>query len=1113
MRRSFSSRLVVGVPVWLVSAAGSPFAHLAPGGPVRASIPGHPDEVPVVAHWLARVALLMAWVFWAWMTTCIALELHSWVLGRSATRLPASRTLQSVVACLVGTALALSVIGRETPHVPEARAASEGAIPSTRSALRVVGDRDPIGTRFFIGPDGRVIPADPTGPAARLHRDADVSLDGSGALGTLDIPAIEACGGSAAAPDPIPPRVVPVLQESPTHLVPTHRAVAPMSAALQSAQPSDPGTDGPRAAPLGAMHVVGHRETLWSIAEQRLGSARRWREIAELNYGIRQDDGSQLTVDHWVRSGWILALPTSGSRPPAPEKRGPGSGILHEEAPYPPFGAGIVGVGIADLVDRLRRVQQRHRPSGASMPLPDPMLRRIEGRIRSGDGRDLLRSVDAGVRLYLRSVAGRTGPAPRIIGITISDRELRLVLDADELPVDVPDEFTLEPEGPALRIDRAVADAHDVRGRGGRSRVSPLPTLVSVGRSQDEVVLAHLEGMGSVVVTGHPEACDGIARVLALELATSRWSAGFDLVLVGFGAELGRFARVSSVADPESVAQELARRRMSGSVLLDRNRESSFVEARARDRAGPWDPVVVLCGPKVPPDSASELLSRSGDGRTGMAVVAFCEGVEACHRLQVDADAGSPSLGVFGTVVTPQRVSGVELTEVVALLDASERLEVVGSTVTRLQADESETGVGVGRAGDAASAYASVSAVSSDVVVSVRPAAHNGAVGRPARMSAVEPEVEVAVLGPVEIHGAAREFTRAWAKELVVYLAMHPQGASNDAWATALWPDQVMAPSSLHSTASVARRALGTSRDGSDHLPRSHGRLALASTVGTDWDRFVVLAESAEPVAWRSALEIVRGRPFEGLRSSDWSILDGIAPAIESAVVDLSGRLAGASLRTGDARGAEWAARRGLLVSPYDERLYRMLMRAADLAGNPRGVETVMAELVRVVADEIEPVESVHPSTWELYRSLSRRPPTSRSIDRLAVRSVDRPEVLQRQLGDGLECLDVARDEQGGGDRLAPTLDVVPDLLLGADEGGVLDELGRDGPGRLVLASFEIELLDLGGLGLVAHPGEDVEVEVHRLGTHAPDVERQYRAHACRRRPRCRRTAGSRRRR
>ncbi len=229
------------------------------------------------------------------------------------------------------------------------------------------------------------------------------------------------------------------------------------------------------------------------------------------------------------------------------------------------------------------------------------------------------------------------------------------------------------------------------------------------------------------------------------------------------------------------------------------------------------------------------------------------------------------------------------------------------------------------------------------------------------------------MLGPVEIHGAARGFTRAWARELVVYLAVHPNGAANEAWATALWPERVMAPSSLHSTASVARRALGKARDGSDHLPRSHGRLALAPTVGTDWDRFLDLSQGEDPARWRQALELVRGRPFEGLRSTDWTILDGTAPAVESAVVDLSGRLAGACLRLGDARGAEWSARRGLMVSPYDERLYRMLLRAAEAAGNPSGVESVMAELVRVISDEIEPVESVHPSTLALYRSLSRR--------------------------------------------------------------------------------------------------------------------------------------------
>ena len=43
-------------------------------------------------------------------------------------------------------------------------------------------------------------------------------------------------------------------------------------------------------------HLVMPRETLWSIAEDRLGSPFRWKEIAELNYDVPQADGGALTT-------------------------------------------------------------------------------------------------------------------------------------------------------------------------------------------------------------------------------------------------------------------------------------------------------------------------------------------------------------------------------------------------------------------------------------------------------------------------------------------------------------------------------------------------------------------------------------------------------------------------------------------------------------------------------------------------------------------------------------------------------------------------------------------------------------------------------------------------
>jgi DNA-binding SARP family transcriptional activator len=235
------------------------------------------------------------------------------------------------------------------------------------------------------------------------------------------------------------------------------------------------------------------------------------------------------------------------------------------------------------------------------------------------------------------------------------------------------------------------------------------------------------------------------------------------------------------------------------------------------------------------------------------------------------------------------------------------------------------------------------------------------------------PEVEVRVLGPVEIVGHSRAFTRAWSIELIVYLAMHRNGASSEQWATALWPDRIMAAASLHSTASAARRSLGVSSSGEDHLPRSHGRLSLGPSVRSDWDQFVELSREQEPDSWRRALELIRGRPFEGLRAPDWVLLEGVSANVEALVVDVASRYAEHCLTVGATADAEWSARQGLRVSSYDERLYRILLRAADAAGNPAGVESVMAELVRLVADDVEPYDAVHPETLELYRALTRR--------------------------------------------------------------------------------------------------------------------------------------------
>jgi DNA-binding SARP family transcriptional activator len=1073
--------IVIAVPVALYLAGGLPLSHLPYGHVSQAVTSAHSDDRQLVAHWLSRGALLLAWVAWAWMTVCVVRELKAWADGRSSTPLPASRTMQSIAACLVGTALAMSTGGRQAYMPGMARSVSVGSTLSAPSApsaagqpIRVLAD---VASLFDTG-FGATPSSSAVGPAD-LSPSPEEQLDMPWSKEHVEVLPVSERTDESVAPDPGTAAEVRA-STAVSYSEPARNHLQINAPVPPDARPTEAGPADTEGAPSITVHLVASRETLWSIATDKLGSALRWKEIAELNYQVRQPDGKSLDLTHWIRPGWRLILPapegadgsgvaalnrqaeaswsmpdgglwgggdgdesmysgTDATAETAPElatanhrahvaavdPSPPLTPMGGPRVPSAPLGAGVMGAGVVNILDRMRRVQQRHRRGGMFIELPDHSQQAFEQRVRLSDGEEITAEVDGSLRLFtrVRTAAGRE--VPIVTGVKVQPGAIEITVEEPGgRPFDgeLPDEFRLLADGHTLAVDRLALREIIGTSSEARSLRSPAPLMATVGQGPDGLVMVNLESLGSVLVSGRPEACDGMVRALALELATSHWADQFDLLLVGFGAELERFSRVTSHIDVPALINRLCRRSIDGEAVLRSTGFSSFFQARCVENSSVWDPLVVLCGPGVGQEDLLELLEVVGRPHTGTAIVAVGEQTGDTRMVTLPDSTPGSSLELLASVVYPQQIAIEELSRVTALLDTASTRESVpfdaepyvslsialpdsrvadriterGDTAdgsgpvdpvvdrgknpiardagpvaraTELDAEASHPAVqGWNQSGSATSwSTSSVSSVTGDTV----------AVRDRATDQAPEMDVEVAVLGPVEIRGAARPFTRAWAKELVVYLAMHPNGASNEAWVTALWPDRIMAPSSLHSTASVARRSLGQSADGRDHLPRSHGRLALADSVGSDWTRFVALADSPDVANWRLAVEMVRGRPFEGLRSSDWTVLEGIGPAIEAAVVDISGRLAGAYLAAGDARGAEWSARKGLLVSPYDERLYRMLMRSSDLAGNPAGVEAVMAELVRLVADDIEPFDSVHPSTMDLYRSLTRRRTTA----------------------------------------------------------------------------------------------------------------------------------------
>jgi len=237
-----------------------------------------------------------------------------------------------------------------------------------------------------------------------------------------------------------------------------------------------------------------------------------------------------------------------------------------------------------------------------------------------------------------------------------------------------------------------------------------------------------------------------------------------------------------------------------------------------------------------------------------------------------------------------------------------------------------------------------------------------------------ETPLQILVLGAVQVRGGEGSLgRRPKLTELVAYFAMHPGGSASRAWTGALWPDRRVPQQTIANRLSEARRLLGFAPD---HLPRLRrdGERHLLADVRTDWGRFLRLsAPDAPPQSWRAALELVRGRPFEDLQEGQWTVFEGFVAEMEQRIAATALLLGEHLLETGDADGAAWAAQQALRAAPYDERLHRLLMLAADRAGNRAGIEGVLQHLALMLEIDGDPLGAVHPETAALYQQLSGR--------------------------------------------------------------------------------------------------------------------------------------------
>ncbi|MGW4804907.1 LysM peptidoglycan-binding domain-containing protein [Kitasatospora sp. NPDC004272] len=276
----------------------------------------------------------------------------------------------------------------------------------------------------------------------------------------------------------------------------------------------------------------------------------------------------------------------------------------------------LMAAALITLVARRRTDQQRARRPRHRIALPSAETGRFEAELKARQDEHGLELLNRALRTLGRNTVRGEKRLPALVAARVTTAgTVELHLAAPAVPI-APFRAAHAPN-----VWWCPADSTDLLSSGQAAKyAAPYPALVTLGATPDgSTVLADLETVRLVHLSGHPEDAEDVLRALAVELAHSPLADRLHLHLVGIAADLppaGPAAdRVHHHPTLEAALAALGPRTAKARATLIGANVGSPREARSRGSADEaWLPEIVLSA-QPPAGGVPAELGRLLDGR------------------------------------------------------------------------------------------------------------------------------------------------------------------------------------------------------------------------------------------------------------------------------------------------------------------------------------------------------------------------------------------------------------------------------------------------------------------------------------------------------------------